>query len=338
MTALYGSGMTNGAILVGDVGGTNVRFAAMRDGRVGSRWKRPGADFATFDAALAAFLADQGGSFVGAALGAAGAVRNGQVDLLNRSWSIDAREVAKRVGVRADAVVLVNDFMAMARSAPALGAEEAENLAEGRADPLGSIGVGGPGTGFGVGVLRRLIGVEGYVVVGGEGGHQMFAPLDDLEWALAEALRRRGVYVSNEIVAAGAGFSATLASLAEVMGVSLPPLPETEGAQQAEMIRLAEAGDALGVGFARLRARTVMSALGDLALSANTTGGVFVAGGVAGRLKRWLVEPEALARFYDRGPRTALLADIPIRLIVSDAAPLLGAGLLWLDRQARGWL
>lgn len=330
--------MTNGAILVGDVGGTHVRFAAMQDGRVSSPWKRAGADFPTFDAALAAFLAEQGGSFVGAALGAAGAVREGQVDLLNRSWSIDVRDVAKRLGVRTEAVVLVNDFMAMARSAPALGPEDTASLADGRVDPLGSIGVGGPGTGFGVGVLRRLIGAEGYVVVGGEGGHQMFAPLDDLEWRLAEALRRRGVYVSNEIVAAGAGFSATLASLAEVMGISLPSLPEAEGAQQAEMIRLAEVGDKLAVAFARLRARTVMSALGDLALSANTTGGVFVAGGVAGRLKRWLIESDALARFYEHGPRTALLADIPIRLIVSDAAPLLGAGLLWMDRQTRGWL
>ena len=80
------------------------------------------------------------------------------------------------------------------------------------------------------------------------------------------------------------------------------------------------------------------AALGDAALSANTTGGVFLAGGVAARLEPWLREASALARFHARGPRTELLRDVPIRLITSETAPLLGAALLWLDRASRGWI
>jgi len=134
------------------------------------------------------------------------------------------------------------------------------------------------------------------------------------------------------------GFERTLKALAEAMGKDLPPLPADEGAQQAEVLQLAQAGDPLALEFCRLRARTVMAALGDAALSANTTGGVFVAGGVAARLEPWLREASALACFHARGPRTGLLQNVPIRLITSETAPLLGAALLWRDKRSRGWI
>jgi glucokinase len=334
--------MPGETILVGDVGGTNVRFAIARndgDGvRLGEVWKKPGDAFPTFDAALAAFVRGHDGPIDGAALGAAGAVSAGRVDLLNRSWSIDAAVVGRGLGVGAESVVLVNDFMAMARSVPALGPDATMPIAPGAADPEGSIAVGGPGTGFGVGVLRRLLGATGYVVVGGEGGHQLFTPQCDLEWRMTENLREAAGYVSNELVAAGVGFELTLKALARAMDRDLPALPADEGAQQAEVLQLALAGDPLALEFCRLRARTVMAALGDAALSANTTGGVFIAGGVAARLEPWLREPAALSRFHARGPRTQLLQDVPIRLITGQTAPLLGGALLWLDRHSRGWI
>jgi glucokinase len=326
--------MTDGAILVGDIGGTHVRFAMARASGAGVTlsevWKRRNKEFAAFDDALKAYLHVAPEQATGCAIGAAGAVAHGHVELLNHNWSIDVADVGKRIGIDAGAVVLVNDFMAMARSAPAL--TDSTVIVEGKADPEASIAVGGPGTGFGIAVLRRLIGAPGFVVVGGEGGHQAYCPGNELEWRMTENLRAAGVYASNEIVAAGAGFEPTLAALADAMGVARQKL------SPPDVIARAEADDPLCLEFCRLRARTVMAAMGDLALSANTQGGVYIAGGVAARLERWLREKEALARFHDRGPRSGLLADMPIRLITSEAAPLIGAGLLWLDRKARGWL
>jgi glucokinase len=168
--------------------------------------------------------------------------------------------------------------------------------------------------------------------VGGEGGHQMYSPQTDLEWRVAEALRKASVYVSNEIIAAGAGFDVTLKALAEAMGQAKPDWAPPD------VIARAESGDALALEFCRLRARCVMGAIGNLALSANATGGIFIAGGVAVRLERWLKEPEAMARLRERGPRSELIAGIPVRLVTGEAAPLKGAALLWLDRRARGWL
>jgi glucokinase len=324
--------MNGGAILVGDAGGTNVRFAQARlDGgsvRLSDVWKRPGADFATFEAAIGAYLSASKPKLAGASFGLAGAVQAGRVELLHRGWTVDA--AALKSALDLDRVVMVNDFFAMARSAPALGPDSLKEISPGQSDPSGSIAVGGPGTGFGVGLLRRYSG--GWIVVGGEGGHQVYAPQTDLEFKFAERLREAVGYVSNEVVASGSGFSASLEALAQVMGVASRKL------SQAEVIEQAKAGDALALEFCRLRARTVMTAMGDMALVCNATGGVFIAGGVSLRLEPWLRENPALERFYSRGPRIELMRPIPINLILSEQAPLTGAAMLWLDEEGRGWV
>ena len=324
--------MQDGVILVGDAGGTNVRFALARfaDGRVALSdvWKRAGRDFATFEAALEAYLGEVKPDIVGASFGFAGVTGGLRVELLNRGWTVDLAAVGERLGV--SDLVAVNDFIAMARSAPELAGDQLLQIAPGKVDPTGSCAVGGPGTGFGVGLLRGVEG--GWVVIGGEGGHQAFTPQTDIEWKLAEKLRRQHGYVSNEMVAAGAGFNDTRDALFDVMGVKPSP------SSQAEMIDAAYAGDPVALEFCRLRARTVMTAMGNMALVANAIGGVYIAGGVSQRLEPWLKERAALDRFYKRGLRTELMKPIPISLIATEAAPLIGSAHLWRDKQQRGWL
>lgn len=324
--------MADEVILVGDVGGTNVRFALVHaDGKrlsLSDIWKRNGADFQDFLEALDAFLSETGARPDGAALGMAGVVEHDCVELLNRGWTINLADVRARLGGKR--LVAVNDFIAMARAAPDLDDAGLEPIRSATRDPEGSAAVGGPGTGFGVALLRKT--KPGWVVTGGEGGHQSFAPETPLEWELAQAMRARGVDVSIELVTAGAGFELTRDCLAEVMG--LPPSTMTP----KQSIEAGLAGDALAAAFCRLRAATVMRTMGDMALVCNASGGVYIAGGVAKHLAPWLDEPEALERFHRRGPRTPLLEAIPISLIVSDAAPLLGAAHLWFDERERGWL
>jgi glucokinase len=324
--------MGEGMILVGDAGGTNVRFALARveDGRVvlSDIWKRPGADYPTFEAALDAFLSETKPNLAAAAFGLAGVVADGPVELLNRNWTVDVDALKLRLGV--DRVVAANDFVAMARSAPELAGDQIRQLHAGHADPKGSLAIGGPGTGFGIGVLKWS--EQGWIVLGGEGGHQAFTPQTDIEWKLAEKMRQAYGYVSNEMVTAGAGFEETRDALFEVMG--LTPRP----ADQAEIISAANAGDPVALEFCRIRARAVMTALGNLALVATATGGVFVAGGVSQHIEPWLRERGAFDRFYKRGVRSGLMKPIPISLITSEAAPLIGAAHLWLDQKKRGWL
>lgn len=324
--------MGEDVILVGDAGGTNVRFALARarEGRVvlSAIWKRPGATYPTFEAALDAFLTETKAEIGAAAFGLAGVVENGKVELLNRGWTVDLAAVKARLGV--DRVVAVNDFVAMARSAPELPGDQIRLIHQGKPDPRGSLAIGGPGTGFGIGVLKWSS--QGWIVLGGEGGHQAFTPQTDIEWKLAEKMRAAYGYVSIEMVTAGAGFSETRDALCEVMGLKPQPL------DQAGVIAAAQAGDAVAQEFCRIRARAVMTALGNLALVATATGGVFIAGGVSQHIEPWLRERGALDRFYRRGVRSQMMKPMPISLITSEAAPLIGAAHLWLDEQKRGWL
>ncbi len=331
--------MAESSILVGDVGGTSVRFALahVEGGKVSlsSVWKRPGADFASFGAAIDAFLETHRPQLAGAAFGFAGPVRGGRIQLLHRDWQVEKHALKAKLGV--DRVVMVNDFFAMARSPPELGGGELGEIAKGEADPEGSLAIGGPGTGFGIGILRRLIDdrppiTDGWVVVGGEGGHQTYAPQTDIEWKLAEELRRSEGYVSNELVASGSGFAQSWKALCRVMGATHQAL------SQQDVIDRAKEGDATALEFCRIRARCVMTAMGNLALVCNASGGVYIAGGVSTRLEPWLKEPSALGCFRKPGPRAELLAAIPIRLITSEAAPLIGAAKLWADEEDRGWL
>jgi glucokinase len=97
-------------------------------------------------------------------------------------------------------------------------------------------------------------------------------------------------------------------------------------------------GDPLSLELCRLRARTIMTVAGDAALSSAASGGVFLAGGVSQALQSFLSEPSAIERFVNRGPRSSLMEPIPVYLIRSGLAPLLGAAHLWLDHKRRGWL
>ena len=324
--------MKDGTLLVGDAGGTNVRFAlaAFAGDRVNLSdvWKRPGRDYETFEAALDAYLKETTPDYAGASFGFAGVTGGSHVELLNRGWTVDLAAVKQRLGI--ERLVAVNDFIAMARSAPELSGDEVRPIAKGTIDPKGSCAIGGPGTGFGVGLLRRI--EQGWVVIGGEGGHQAFTPETDIEWKLAGKLRKKHGYVSNEIVTAGMGFDDTRDALFEVMGLKPKPLT------QAEVIDAANAGDPMALEFCRLRARTIMTAMGNMALVANATGGVFIAGGVSQRLEPWLKERASLDRFHVRWPRTELMKPIPVSLIASETAPLIGSAHLWRDEQTRGWL
>lgn len=327
-------------LLVGDVGGTNVRFALARvaDGRItlDEVWKRPGREaYPGFMDALEDFLRGIDETVSGAAMGLAGPVGEGPVELLNAGWTCDPDAVARRLGCAS--VVFVNDFFAMARSAPMAAPRDLVTLSAGESLPDENCVVGGPGTGFGLATLRRSRPARGgvapeWIVVGGEGGHQAFAPATDVEWEVCRRLQAQGVYPTNEIVAAGAGFRVTLDALADVLG-----LPRQPGGVE-EVGRLAHAGDPLADAYFRLRAATTYTALSDAAVAVNALGGVFVAGGVAVRLEKWLWEPEAISRFRLKGPRTELLSGIPIQLITDDVAPLKGVAALWLDRERRGWL
>lgn len=309
----------DGALLVGDVGGTNVRFAvALRRGG-GMRIERfevyPGKEFPTFAGALRRYLEQSGVRVAAACFAVAGPVRNGAVHLTNRDWVLSSSELSAEFGI--PEVMIINDFLAMARSVPELEPEAFEVLFEGEAVEGAPILVAGPGTGFGV---STLVPTEcGWTVISGEGGHIAYAPRTELERDVARLLARDHGYVSNELVASGSGLPEVHAAFCEIYGVKLHDL------SPAEMRTRADAGDAMYRALIELRAMAVMGAVGDLALVNGALGGVVLAGGVTERISDFLRTPEAFERFAARGPMSDYLKRCPVRLLHDPVAPLIGA-------------
>lgn len=307
-------------VLVGDVGGTNVRFAlaGRRDGKtvIDEFTKLAGDNFETFDSALRQYLEDTGLAPKRACFAMAGPVRDGEVMLTNRNWHVSARRLCSQFGF--DDIRIINDFTAMARSVPEHSADQFEEILPGEADPDQPVIVAGPGTGFGVATLFPL-GNNAWRVLTGEGGHIAYAPRDTVEFEVASILMRDHGYVSNELVASGMGLDFIHRAFCEVFGRTWA------GTSPEEMRRLADEGDEMFDQLISMRAKTVMGAVGDLALANGALGGVVLAGGVTERISDYLRRPEAIARFRERGPMSGYLAKCPVRLMHDPEAPLIGA-------------
>lgn len=311
-------------VLVGDVGGTNVRFglASRQQGgqiAIASFRKAPGDDYSDFEEALADYLEAAGVEAAGrhAVFALAGPPRDGTVKLTNRDWRVSEAELRDRFGFAQ--VTLVNDFAGMARAVPELDESAFIPVKSGEAESAAPIIVCGPGTGFGVATLVPLGGGE-WRVLSGEGGFMAYAPQTNTEYELARRLRDTQGYVYTEWVCAGIGLEPVHRSLCEIYG---RPYAEID---PGGMIDQARSGDPMYLELCRIRARGTLRAAGDLVLANGARGGVVLAGGVSEYLIEFLREDDAIERFVERGRNRAYMEPLPIRVLTDPKAPLIGAG------------
>lgn len=306
-------------LLVGDVGGTNVRFAlALRRGgalRIERFEVLPGKEFPSFGHALHRYLDQTGVRATQACFAVAGPVSGNAGRLTNREWAVSGELLSAEFGI--SDVMVINDFRAMARSVPELDADAFEVIFEGAPVAGAPVIVAGPGTGFGVSTLVPF-GAK-WTVISGEGGHIAYAPRTEIERELTRILAREHGYVSNELVASGSGLDAMHAAFCEMFGRTLQKI------SPAEMRARSDAGDEMYRSLIEVRALAVMGGVGDLALINGALGGVVLAGGVSERISDFLRTPAAFERFVTRGPMSDYLRKCPVRLLHDPVAPLIGA-------------
>ena len=103
--------MSDGILLVGDVGGTNARFALVRmvDGQpvLEHHESFPASRHPTFLKGVAAFLDGCGVKPTGGVIAVAGPVTDGEIDLTNSPWRVSEAELRT---LCLDPVRLINDF------------------------------------------------------------------------------------------------------------------------------------------------------------------------------------------------------------------------------------
>ena len=297
--------------LLADIGGTNARFALLREGWIGAPAILPVAGFPTAEAAIAEALARLAPDTPvdRAVLALAGPVTGEVVRLTNSPWAFHAATIAERFGFRR--VRLLNDFLALAHALPRLGPTDLRRLGGGTPDPAAPMLVLGPGTGLGV---AALVPVEGRLVaVPTEGGHVGLGPNDAWEDKVVTALRARCGRAGAEEALSGRGLANLHAVVAELRGVTVPARDAAAVVEAAATCPVAS--EALATFLALLA-----SVAGDLALAWGARGGVFLAGGILPRLLPTLDIAGFRARFEDKPPMRGWLEGVPLSL-VTHAAP-----------------
>ena len=304
--------------LVGDIGGTNARLALVdEDGHIRHPRTFAAADHGSLIEVVGHYLDAVAGGKVPprAVLAVAGPVLDGEISFTNLDWRISEGELVGTFGF--EVAKLVNDFAAQALAAPALGAADLVRLGPDlKGAPDAPIVVLGAGTGFGVAGLARSD--TGEIALETEGGHASLAPNDATEDRLIARLRVIHGRVSIERVLSGQGLYDLYLTLAE----GTAPAHADEKAVMAA--GLAQS-DPLAVQTLDRFCAILGSVAGDLALTFGARGGVYIAGGLAPRLKDHLMGQGFRARFEAKGRMSDYVRDIPTRLMVHPYAALVGA-------------
>ncbi len=309
-------------VLVGDLGGTNCRLALAQGlmllpGSLFSARTRAweGAEALLFD--YLRRLPDKTRP-ERACLAVAGPVRQGCVRLINAGWSIEARALARRVGL--GDVLLVNDLQAHGYSIRHLPAEAVLPLltpSRAAARPrccstteLTRLAVG-LGTGFNAVPVHLLPGGEVFVPPS-EAGHSHLPRHGAEEEALARFLAEDHGIATIEAALGGPGLGRLHAFLTGKRAASEEILAACGAADPAARRTVAL--------YARLLGRT----LGSLALIHLPFGGIYLFGGLARAIAPFLL-PSGLATTYSEiGRLSSLVQDIPLFVVTAEETGLIG--------------
>ncbi len=306
--------------LVGDVGGTNARFALVDSvGHIRNPRSFACKDYPSLDAIVTEYIETTVGKKrpPKAVIAVAGPVLDGEIEFTNLDWRVSEGDLLAHFEF--EAVELINDFAAQALACPLLDGADLRpigpSLPKGPHDcPIVALGAG---TGFGVAGLARS--ERGDIAIATEGGHAAFAPGDDVEIEVLRRLIARHGRASIERLLSGQGLYELYLALAHIKGQPAA-LPDEVAVTKEGMVGDPLAGEALD------RFGGIMgSVAGDLALTFGARGGVFISGGIAPRIAERLAAGPFRKRFEAKGRLADYVAAIPTYLVLHPYPAIVGA-------------
>jgi glucokinase len=308
----------NALRLIGDIGGTNARFAIARGGKYSELKHVETEHYPSLHDALADYLKalpEGERSQLSGALAIAGPVLGDRISLTNKSWSFSVQDLKQSLDLTA--LTVVNDFAATAQAIPHLPQQQKFGIGPAIADARGNIGVVGPGTGLGMSSM--IPNGDGWMLVPGEGGHATLAASTEEEFAIIQMLRKRWSHVSAERVLSGAGLVNLYEAICELRGTEplmLSPADVTRRAMDKSDEKCVRAFDHF--------CEILGSVAGDLALTISAFGGIYIAGGILPRFKEAFAASAFRERFEAKGRFVSMLRKMPTWLILDESPALTG--------------
>jgi glucokinase len=304
------------SVLLGDIGGTNARLAVATDSLLGPVTSFEVSRFSRFTDVVDLFLReDRHRSRLRHALFSIAAPIHGERSVLTNSpWVIDTIELQAAFGLRSQ---LLNDFAAVAHSLPLLGPTDLTKVGGGAADKTSPMAVLGPGTGLGVACLIRR--ADKPVVIPSEGGHATLAATCDREDQIIQHLRQRFGHASAERAISGPGLENIYRAIGAIDKVETALQTATQITRSALRGKCSIAIEALNVFCAFLG-----SFAGNVALTFDARGGVYIAGGISPRIVNFMRRSQFRARFEAKGRFREFLREISVNVITHPAAAFVG--------------
>jgi len=307
-----------GLRLIGDIGGTNARFAIAEGGKYRQLRQVENEQYPSLHDAIADYLKtlppSERANLAGA-LAIAGPVLGDRISLTNKAWSFSVEEL--RQGLHLSTLAVVNDFAANAHAIPHLTTQQKLTIGPVIANARGNIGVVGPGTGLGMSSL--IPNGDGWTLVAGEGGHATLAASTEEEFAIIQMLWKRWSHVSAERVLSGAGLVNLYEALCALRGIEPLMLSPADVTRRA----MDRSDEICVLAFERF-CEFLGSVAGDLALTIGAFGGIYIAGGILPRFKDAFAASAFRQRFEAKGRFASMLAKMPTFLILEESPGMIG--------------
>jgi glucokinase len=266
---------------------------------------------------------------------AAGPVENNYCKLTNLDWDIDGNALSSELGLE---ICVINDFLGISYGIPALDVNAPEQIfafkhTDGSIpEPrLATKAVIGPGTGLGAGFLTWN-GTD-YIPSSSEGGHLTFAPFDEDSQSFRDYMKKQLNAIPDvEMLVSGTGIQNLYEWWRDTKGL---PKNETweeiENAKPTDRPRLLSKlsdSDPISASMLRLFVKMLARYASDISTLLLPFGGLYLAGGVAQKELRWLIDDNLFMKYYEMAYNKSikpLLLQMPVYLIKDYSISLYGA-------------
>jgi glucokinase len=313
--------------LIADIGGTNIRLAqadAQSDTKYTNIETYRCGDFSSLIEVISSYINTKkiAGTCINACLAIACPTDKDIISMTNLPWQFSQRELIKTLNL--NSLTMINDYTAIAMAIPLLNDSQKVKVGRGEMVTDMPIAVCGPGTGLGV---AHLIPVNNqWHCISGEGGHVDFAAVDELDVQILQYLKTIKERVSYEQLLSGYGLEQIHQAICSINGESDRKLTAAEISQQAT-----SGSCKLCVQSLTQFCKILGSFAGNLALTLNCQGGVYIAGGIAPRFIEFLQNSDFRARFEEKGRLSHIPVQSPTYVITEQQPGLLGAAAFLLQ-------
>ena len=306
--------------LVGDIGGTNARFAIVSKGssELISIKTLKCEKFEPIQQAIRFYLSSiEDIQISSACIASAGTVYLDTFKPANNDWIINKSEASS--ALNNIQVSWINDFNAQALATTTLTGNDIVNIKDGIEKPDRLKLVIGPGTGLGLCGLIRSSGE--WVAVPTQGGHSDLASNTSLEIEVFTLLQKKFGHVAVERVLSGPGIVNLYEALCQINGKEIlfhSPSEITAAAINPNPEHLSKE-------TIHLFCQIFGSVTGSIALMTGSLGGIYITSDLIRNFLDFFIGSEFVQNFENKGRMKYYMTDIPIYLSKKENMGLFGA-------------